>query len=207
MQDASWSTWFCDLKGNDILVHINEEFINDDFNLTGLNQIIPKYKDVLSMIRDTDTDLDSEDYQELNKYATSLYYLIHQRYIISKKGLADMADRFNAGDFGKCPRFLCNQSNLLPIGLHESLGKSSVKLFCPKCQEVYYPSSKYAKIDGAAFGPSFPSLLLLSVQNLKLNTGPLLKYVPRIFGIKVHQSVFMPENEVENEKGGSAMQQ
>jgi hypothetical protein len=35
--DATWVSWFCSLKGNEFFVEVEEDFIQDDFNLTGLS--------------------------------------------------------------------------------------------------------------------------------------------------------------------------
>jgi casein kinase II subunit beta len=42
-----------------------------------------------------------------------------------------------------------------------------VNVFCPRCQEIYYPrSSKHANIDGAYFGTTFANLFLLQNPDL-----------------------------------------
>jgi len=35
--DATWVSWFCSLKGNEFFCEVDEDFIQDDFNLTGLS--------------------------------------------------------------------------------------------------------------------------------------------------------------------------
>jgi hypothetical protein len=41
--DATWVSWFCSLKGNEFFVEVDEDFIQDDFNLTGLStQVRPR---------------------------------------------------------------------------------------------------------------------------------------------------------------------
>jgi hypothetical protein len=41
--------------------------------------------------------------------------------------------------------------------------QSTVKLFCPRCEDVYYPRSKYhGNLDGAYFGTTFAHLFQLS---------------------------------------------
>lgn len=42
----------------------------------------------------------------------------------------------------------------LPVGLSDIPRQSTVKLFCPKCEDVYYPRSKYhGNLDGGSACP------------------------------------------------------
>lgn len=85
------------------------------------------------------------------------------------------------------------------------MGADTVKIYCPRCQSVYHPppvrsrSSHHGPgpatgagsgaVDGAAFGTTFPHLFLMTFNNLV--PDPLdskSKYVPRVFGFRVHHS-------------------
>lgn len=48
-----------------------------------------------------------------------------------------MVRKYLEGTFGTCPRALCDNAKCLPVGLSEKLRNSRVKIFCPKCEEVY----------------------------------------------------------------------
>lgn len=48
----SWIAWFCSLNGHDYFCEIPEDYIEDEFNLTGLSSIVPFYKEALQMILD-----------------------------------------------------------------------------------------------------------------------------------------------------------
>lgn len=56
-----WIAWFCSLTGHHYFVEVAEEFIEDDFNLTGLNSIVPFYKEALEMILDLEPGNIKED--------------------------------------------------------------------------------------------------------------------------------------------------
>ena len=58
--------------------------------------------------------------------------------------------------FGECPRAFCDKQKVLPVGLADVLRTSRVKVYCPKCEEVYIPKLKSINLDGAYFGTSFP---------------------------------------------------
>lgn len=105
-------------------------------------------------------------YLSIYQEATDIYGLIHARFIITPKGLAMMRDKYQKGVFGVCPRVLCERQHLLPIGMSEELRTSRVKVFCPRCEEVYVPKKKYPDVDGAYFGCSFPNILLMVLLKL-----------------------------------------
>ncbi|KAK4049857.1 casein kinase 2 regulatory subunit [Microbotryomycetes sp. JL201] len=205
----TWITWFCSLPGHEYFCEVAEDFIEDDFNLTGLNGLVPFYKEAMEMVLDVEADEEGHrvpDVSLVESSAELLYGLIHQRYIITRQGLQQMYAKFDAGHFGHCPRVYCSQTKLVPCGRSDLPGVDTVKLFCPSCVDMYVPpSSRFQGVDGAFFGTTFPHLLFQTYPSaVSLPTpGPapagarrepttaqtsLAKvYVPKIYGFKVSE--------------------
>lgn len=182
--------------------------MTDRFNLTGLNNEIPYYQYALDLVTDVfDLDADDDLREQIEKSARHLYGLVHARYIVTTRGLAKMVcpvslpseavvnvkdslslqlDKYKKCDFGKCPRVLCEGHPLLPMGQSDLPNTSTVKLYCPKCEDIYNPkSSRHASIDGAYFGTSFHSILFQVYPALNPEKS-MRRYEPRVYGFKVH---------------------
>ncbi|KAH1080277.1 hypothetical protein J1N35_020038 [Gossypium stocksii] len=188
--DTSWISWFCNLRGNEFFCEVDDDYIQDDFNLCGLSSQVPYYDYALDLILDIESshgDMFTEEQNELVESAAEMLYgLIHARFILTSKGMAAMLDKFKNYDFGRCPRVYCCGQPCLPVGQSDFPRSSTVKIFCPRCEDIYYPRSKYqGNIDGAYFGTTFPHLFLMTYSHLKPLKASQI-YVPRVFGFKLH---------------------
>ncbi len=249
----SWIGQFCSLVGHEYFAEVSEDFIEDDFNLTGLQAQVPMYKDALEMILDvepSDTnssalseeedeeeeeeddgllgdELDepaanggarrqsgvpaggrrhgrsSSDTSVIESSAELLYGLIHARYITSRPGIQQMMEKYELSHFGFCPRVYCAGAKVLPVGLTDTPGQQTVKLFCPSCLDAYTPpNSRFQAVDGAFFGTTFPYLFLMSYPDLEI--APVKKQRARDStnqGIDDVESVVSP-NEPNATRGG-----
>ncbi|KAK4262514.1 hypothetical protein QN277_028066 [Acacia crassicarpa] len=189
--DTSWISWFCNLRGNEFFCEVDDDYIQDDFNLCGLSSQVPYYDYALDLILDVESshgDMFTEEQNELIESAAEMLYgLIHARYILTGRGMAAMLDKYKNYDFGRCPRVYCSGQPCLPVGQSDIARSSTVKIYCPRCEDTYYPRSKnQGNIDGAYFGTTFPHLFLMTYGQLKPQK-PLQSYVPRVFGFKIHR--------------------
>ncbi|KAJ3241788.1 casein kinase 2 regulatory subunit [Chytriomyces hyalinus] len=159
---VSWIYWYCSLPGHEFFIEVPEDFIKDDFNLTGLNTLVLLYNEALDMILDLELDPQPTPAQLslIESSAEMLYGLIHQRYLLTKGGLGLMADRLVDAEFGACPREGCGGAPVLPCGRSDQPSVDTVKMFCIRCCDLYHPrEAKFQHIDGASFGTTFPHLL------------------------------------------------
>jgi casein kinase II subunit beta len=216
--EGSWISWFCALKGNEFFIEVDDRWIQDEFNLHGLPQYVPNYDLCLDMILDRGTsrrgqtsdsemktaarmntamhddgtespnELSEQQVETIEAGAELLYGLIHARFIITPRGLELMRDKYLQHHFGRCPRVYCEGQPVLPVGTSDLPRQSTLKLYCPRCQDIFYPKfSKHGQIDGAYFGTTFPHLLLQVFPEL-IPHPPRYTYVPRVFGFKIHSS-------------------
>lgn len=190
-EEVSWISWFINIKGNDFFCEVEQSFIQDDFNLTGLSSQVPYYDYALDMILDVDipTESLSEDQHEIIETAAEvLYGLIHARYILTAAGMSRMHEKYQNVDFGRCPRSFCQGQPVLPVGLSDITRECAVEVFCPRCHEAYHPrSSRHSNLDGAYFGTTFCHLFLLTHPEF-IVPKPTEAYTPRIFGFRIHES-------------------
>lgn len=189
--DTSWISWFCNLRGNEFFCEVDDDYIQDDFNLCGLSSQVPYYDYALDLILDVESshgDMFTEEQNELVESAAEMLYgLIHARYILTSKGMAAMLEKYKNYDFGRCPRVYCCGQPCLPVGQSDLARSSTVKIYCPKCEDIYYPRSKYqGNVDGAYFGTTFPHLFLMTYPHLKPQK-PSQSYTQRVFGFKLHK--------------------
>ncbi|PVV03120.1 hypothetical protein BB560_002405 [Smittium megazygosporum] len=206
-----WISWFCSLSGHEFFCQVDEEFIDDEFNLTGLAQQVNYYSEALDIILDIDNEdslderLEGSEIAMVEMSAEILYGLIHSRYILTRAGLEQMAQKYQNAEFGYCPRYLCSQTKVLPCGLTDLLEQETVRLYCPSCHDVYTCSgSRFQTVDGktrpiffplyfscAYFGTTFPHLFFdtfpqLAPKNaLSTRNQPPAIYTPKIFGFGV----------------------
>jgi len=185
--EQTWISWFCRSKGNEFYCELEEDYIQDDFNLSGLSSLVPYYDYALDLILDVESrePLNEEQHELVESAAEMLYGLIHARYILTNRGMSQMLEKYKQAHFGRCPRFLCNNQSCLPAGTSDVYRTATVKIFCPQCQDIYFPRSKYqGNVDGAYFGTTFAHLFLMTFGHLHTRRGTSA-YTPRIFGFKV----------------------
>lgn len=94
-EETSWIAWFVSIRGNDFFCEVEESFVQDDFNLTGLSSQVPYYDFALDVILDIDIPLESlseEQHEIVETAAEVLYGLIHARYILTTAGMNKMVN-------------------------------------------------------------------------------------------------------------------
>ncbi|KAG9389813.1 Casein kinase II regulatory subunit [Carpediemonas membranifera] len=182
---ATFIDALCGLRGYQILARIPDEYLRDAFNLTGLSTEHPYFNESLKILLSR-SHFDGSMTSEAAENAKLLYGMIHARYITTTHGLGRMREKYTKGIFGTCMRCSCAKTGLLPVGANDQPGVTSVKFFCPTCQDVYHPTVKaHTTIDGAFFGTTFPHLFMFQHTALHSAVNPR-PYVPKIFGFAIY---------------------
>lgn len=82
---------FVSSRGNEYFCEIDEDYLTDRFNLTGLNTEVSYYQYALDLVTDVfDLDADDDLREQIEKSARHLYGLVHARYIVTTRGLGKM---------------------------------------------------------------------------------------------------------------------
>ena len=183
MTQCSWREWLLSQEIGRYFVDIDDSFLSNPFNFYGLRQQVAHFRLALDLIRSN--YIPPSDYPRdwpvtLNDHAITLYGVLHARYLMTAEGRRRMRDKYESGDFERCPRTLCNGTRCLPVSVCDCVGKFGMKLFCPNCQETY-EARKTAALDGAFFGTSWVYPFLKLYRELT-PTEPPERFVPRLFG-------------------------
>jgi len=143
----------------------------------------------------------------LYAHTRDLYGLIHARFILTARGMNAMLAKYRKAEFGVCPLLGCDSQPVLPVGLHSELRQGQAHIFCPRCNNVYAPSTPplgsqraaVCDIDGAYIGPTFPHLLILAQPAINSKLATPKPYESKVFGFRVYDGRFDG-----GEKGASA---
>lgn len=101
----------------------------------------------------------------------------HGRSSGKELGLSKLDPVFGS-EFGHGQGSLHAEPACLP-GLSDIPGEAMVKLYCPKCMDVYTPkSSRHHHTDGAYFGTGFPHMLFMVHPEYRPKR-PANQFVPR----------------------------
>ena len=52
-------------------------------------------------------------------------------------------EKYRNYDFGMCPRVHCGKQRCLPVGESDTPRSRTVKIYCPKCEDIYAPESRH----------------------------------------------------------------
>jgi casein kinase II subunit beta len=98
--------------------------------------------------------------------------------------MALLYHRYLTGHFGYCPRALCDKQKVLPVGMNDKVRTSRVKIYCPRCDEIYVPHHK-TRLDGASFGTAIAQMFLQTYPTVIVLPPRVFFYEPTIHGFKV----------------------
>jgi len=196
-EPLTWISYFCEKPENIFFCQVDYDYIESAFNLYGLKDEVKNFKYLRRTILEEINDSSTDEYFNIPKHWRSpevadLYGRIHARYIVTAAGQRAMVQKFREGHFGRCRNYLCTHGSVphvLPIGISDKLGKDYVKVYCPKCNDIY--DTDRSKVDGGYFGRTFPHFFLICRPELLPRTTVSVadsKVVPTVFGFRIHKS-------------------
>ncbi|CAI2375792.1 unnamed protein product [Moneuplotes crassus] len=189
VESQTWIQWFCDREGHEFFCEIDEEYIRDQFNLYGLKPKFTRYQEAIRMILREDPpeeeEFNQEEFLEVYQQAVDLYGLIHARFILTLRGASLMREKYTLGEFGICPRILCERQYVLPIAKIEELNVSRVKVYCPRCQDCYWPRGSSCDLDGTYFGVSFPQSFIQFFPDMFKDFPACKEFSTKLYGFSV----------------------
>eukprot|EP00591_Stephanopyxis_turris_P002260 CAMPEP_0195507974 /NCGR_PEP_ID=MMETSP0794_2-20130614/1302_1 /TAXON_ID=515487 /ORGANISM="Stephanopyxis turris, Strain CCMP 815" /LENGTH=252 /DNA_ID=CAMNT_0040634815 /DNA_START=111 /DNA_END=866 /DNA_ORIENTATION=- len=192
-EPSTWISWFCEQPQNSFFCEIDYQYIDSTFNLFGLKKEVRRFNYCREIIIEELDSSASECSSGVppewgNHGSADLYGRIHVRYLNTAQGQRAMTAKFLRGQFGHCPLYSCKNQKVLPIGMSDVVGQCPVKVYCPRCQDVY--DTPRSGLDGAFFGRTFLPFLLLCAPELipKDAKIPVPRFQPTVFGYRIHKS-------------------
>ena len=197
MASKRWVDAFLALPRAKLLARIDDEFLHNSFNVTGIKLKVTNFTPAYELIR-RNSILSARGeipYEKISEEAEDVYGLLHARYLITKQGLEAMYHKFYHEEFMKCPRVNCRGAQCLPYGTSDELHRATVKMYCPCCSDIYNPiDPDILDVDGAYFGSSWVHMFLQRFPQV-VPKIPMKIYVPRIFGFRICHSSDVDEEE------------
>jgi casein kinase II subunit beta len=138
------------------LVDIDDYFLQSSVSYYDLNKKVSHCSRAAEIIKGGSADNTAFTRAQMERLGTSvrrLYGLLHQRFVITEDGVQKVAAKVANAVYGLCPRVACQQSKLIPVGSTIEPDEDVVKLWCPKCHDIYESGSD---LDAAFFGPDLP---------------------------------------------------
>ena len=179
-----WIKQFCRL--NPWYVEIDNDWAGDWFNQYGINSQFDLFDEAIELITDQHKNewnrFSQDKIAQIHAQALKIYGMLHARWICQPKGMQAMKEKYERGIFGKCIRYGCHGTNLLPMGTTFTIRRHSAKLFCPKCCDIYRAPPQII-LDG----PAFPHMFICEYSNFD-KSKEFEPFEMKAFGFKIHRS-------------------
>ena len=185
-----WIRQFCRQPQNAWYAAIDPEWAADWFNQYGISSHFDDFDLAIELISDRHNQswsrMSEDHITTVHQQALRIYGLLHARWICQPRGMAQMKDKYEKAVFGRCPRFSCKGTKVIPMGQTLHMRRHSVKMYCPKCADIYRPPPEFT-LDGAHFGPAFPHMFLSEYEQFD-KTKEFVPFEIKAFGFKIHRS-------------------
>jgi casein kinase II subunit beta len=191
---TSWVEWFLRDPRSHYFARVSPSYLLDNFNFFGLRgktrDSQQTFRCALDQIRGAHLPAErrpAEWTPDVDRCAAQLYGLVHARYLLTSAALSQMHEKYTRAEFPRCPRAYCDGQVCLPYGPSDDVDVSVLRIFCPRCRDVYAADDRICEtIDGGFFGPSWVHLFLQKYEAL-VPRGQARRPAIRLFGFKIDE--------------------
>lgn len=189
---SPWVWKYCDREGHELYCRLPTTFICDQLHVDSIYELLLEsgikktaIDQAFQLLYNDEIDAELDANDSVNRLASTIYHHFHSRYVITPDGLESVLEKYKKHEFGQCPRVYCQGHPVLPVGLQDTIGSVSVKMFCPCCEEVYHASlPRHRNVVGGAFGTTLPHLLTFLYPEVFMRSKPPQSYAPKLFGFQ-----------------------
>lgn len=122
VDDTSWISWFCNLRGNEFFCEVDDDYIQDDFNLCGLSSQVPYYDYALDLILDVESSHGKQDL--LN--AIAIFLLNFSNFLLDQTGMDGSLEIYSPESISTSVHLFVHTFDIFGLNENKLLGRMHI---------------------------------------------------------------------------------